>query len=274
VSSAYREYPPPAHLRAWVQCLWTLDSPAAANVQAAAMRTHRVLPDGCIDILFETAGAGAAEISVVGMMTRPRVVTRPAATSFTAVRFRPGAAAAFFREPLHRLTDVQVELRELWRGAGALLGRLHEAPAAADRLGLLAGALERRLGEGLRNGHAGCGFAVRALEVEPETRVGDLCARLGMSRQALARSFRKHVGVSPKTLGRVLRLQRAVRLLASGAAGDRVRWADLALDAGYYDQSHLVAEFKELVGLTPSAYLIETSARSVPFFQDGGSRPG
>ena len=263
VSSAYREFPPPAHLRAWVQCLWTLDSPAAAkspaaaSSPAAAIRTHRVLPDGCIDILFETAGAGAAEISVVGMMTRPRLVTCHEATSFTAVRFRPGAAAAFFREPLHRLTDVQVELRDLWRGSGSLLGRLHETPAAADRLGLLAGALERRLGEAPRRGHVGCGFAVRTLEVEPETRVGDLCARLGMSRQALARSFRDHVGVSPKTLGRVLRLQRAVSLLARSAAGERVRWADLALDAGYYDQSHLVAEFKELVGLTPSAYMLE-----------------
>lgn len=157
-----------------------------------------------------------------------------------------------------------------------MLGRLYEAPAAADRLALLVGELERRLGAVPRRGHAGCGFAVRALEVEPETRVRDLCARLGVSRQALARAFHEHVGVSPKTLGRVLRLQRAVRLLARGAAGGRARarLADLALDAGYYDQSHLVAEFKELAGLTPSAYLIETAGGLVPFFQDSAPPPG
>jgi len=54
MSSVYREHPPPAHLRAWVQCLWTLDS------GAAALHPHRVLPDGCIDILFEAGGAGTA----------------------------------------------------------------------------------------------------------------------------------------------------------------------------------------------------------------------
>ncbi len=268
MSSVYREHPPPAHLRAWVQCLWTLDS------GAGALHTHRVLPDGCIDILFEAGGAGTAGISVVGMMTRPLLVTHHQGVSFTALRFRPGAAAAFFREPLHRLTDARVELRELWRESGPLLGRLQGAPAAANRLGLLVGELERRLDEASRRGHAGCGFAVRALEAEPDARVRDLCARLGVSRQALARSFREHVGVSPKTLGRVLRLQRALRLLARGAAGNRARWADLALDAGYYDQSHLVAEFKELVGLTPGAYLIETAGGAVPFFQDGDSLPG
>jgi AraC-like DNA-binding protein len=270
MSIVYREHPPPAHLRAWVQCLWTLASPSPA----AAMRTHRVLPDGCIDILFEAAGTDPASISVVGMMTRPLLVTRREAASFTGVRFKPGGAAAFFREPLHRLTDARVELRELWRESGSLLGRLTDEPAPAKRLGLLVGELERRLGEAPRRSHPGCGFAVRTLEVEPETRVRDLCAQLGVSRQALARSFREHVGVPPKTLSRVLRLQRTVRFIGRTAAGTRAGWADLALDAGYYDQSHLVAEFKELVGLTPGAYLIETAGGEVPFFQDSESGRG
>jgi len=269
MTSRYQEVPPPAHLRPWVQCLWTLELPTAVP-------GHRVLPDGCIDILFEstrTGGTGTGELYVVGMMTRPLLVTRAAATAFTAVRFKPGAAAAFLREPLHRLTDERVDLRDLWGEAGALREQLAAAPHAAQRVGLLVKELERRLDAASRRGHAACSDAVRRLAREPETGVQDLCAHLGVSRQGLARSFREHVGVSPKTLGRVLRLQHALRLLESGAGGGLPRWVDVAMAAGYYDQSHLIAEWKELVGLTPSAYLIE-SGREFPFFQDSPSGRG
>jgi AraC-like DNA-binding protein len=256
MNSVYRELLPPDRLRPWVQCFWSQEtSPAAGSV-------HRVLPDGCIDILFETAAGGARELYVVGMMTRPLLVARTEAASFTGVRFKPGAAAAFFREPLHRLTDARIDLQELWPRTGPLHERLSSALAARDRAGLLAAELEQRLGEASIRGHAGCSFAVRQLTSEPDTGVGDLCTRLGVSRQALARSFREHVGVSPKTLSRVLRLQRALRLLARPPGDGPPRWVDVALDAGYYDQSHLIADFRDLVGLTPSAYLLESGRGS------------
>src|SRR5262249_10105407 len=75
--SDYREYPPPDRLRPWIECFWTRE------LGAAAPGTHRVLPDGCIDILFEAAGSSAAGLFVVGMMTRPLLVSRAAAASFT-----------------------------------------------------------------------------------------------------------------------------------------------------------------------------------------------
>jgi AraC-like DNA-binding protein len=267
MSSRYREHPPPAHLGNWVQCLWTLDSPAP---EAGG---HRVLPDGCIDILFETAGAGRSEIYVVGMMTRPLLVRRAHAWSITAVRFKPGAAAAFFREPLHRLTDARIELQELWPRSGALLARLSAAPTGRERIDLLTAELERRLSESPASSHAACRFAIRRLLQAPQTGVQELCSELGVSRQALARCFRDHVGIPPKTLGRVLRLQRTLQLLRSGAATRPPRWAELALDAGYYDQSHLIADFKELSGLTPSAFLAE-SRSGFPFFQDSAPERG
>ncbi|HUP61023.1 MAG TPA: AraC family transcriptional regulator [Thermoanaerobaculia bacterium] len=78
-------------------------------------------------------------------------------------------------------------------------------------------------------------------------RVDAIARELGISRQHLARQFQHHVGVSPKTFARVMRFR---RLLASGE-GD---WAGLAARHGYYDQSHLIADFRELAGTTPGAF--------------------
>jgi len=265
MTTRYLEHLPPADLQAWVQCLWTME------IAVAVPWTHRVLPDGCIDILFDVSARNIGDSYVVGMMTRPLLVARNEPSHITAVRFRPGGAVAFFREPLHRLTDVRVELRELWTRPEPLLERL-AAAAPRQRIEVLVAELRRRLAQQLPRGHAGCRIALRRLAHEPETGVRELCAEVGVSRQALARAFRDHVGVPPKTLARVLRLQRALDLLARRGAGGPPPWAELAATAGYYDQSHLIAEWKSLVGLTPREYLADAGAR-FPFFQDSGMAP-
>jgi AraC-like DNA-binding protein len=78
-----------------------------------------------------------------------------------------------------------------------------------------------------------------------------LTAELGLTRQYLARAFAEHVGLSPKMLARVLRARSVVQAARRG--GD-VDWSTLALEAGYYDQSHLIGELKELTGLVPTAW--------------------
>lgn len=81
--------------------------------------------------------------------------------------------------------------------------------------------------------------------------VARLAASLGVTRQHLARRFAAHVGVPPKTFCRVARLWSVLRSTAVG----RVSWAALAADLGYSDQSHLVAEFRSLTGVTPSRWI-------------------
>jgi len=265
MSIRYQEYPPPIDLRSWVQCFWTYEA------SAIGPRSHRVLPDGCIDILFEVTARRAYDGYVVGMMTGPLLVARSEPSHTSAVRFKPGGAAAFFREPLYRLTNARIDLCELWPRPAALLEQLAAAETAGERMDILVGELRRRLAVPPR-GHAGCRHAVWRLACEPETGVRELCAELGVSRQALARSFREHVGIPPKTLARVLRLQRALGLLARPGGDRPLPWVDLALAAGFYDQSHMIGEWKDLVGLTPIAFLAESGGK-VPFFQDSDSRP-
>ena len=73
----------------------------------------------------------------------------------------------------------------------------------------------------------------------------------GVSRQYLTRVFREDVGVSPKLYCRLSRFQAALKLARKG---EQVNWADLAIGAGYTDQSHMIAEFREFSGMTPGTF--------------------
>ena len=87
-----------------------------------------------------------------------------------------------------------------------------------------------------------------------DVRVDGMAARLGVTTRHLHRAFVENIGVGPKEFARSVRLQRALRLAATSRD-----WGRIAIDAGYYDQSHLIADFRDLVGLTPGAFLKRAS---------------
>lgn len=101
--TAYREYPPHPALAAHVACLWTM--------HARGPSAHRVLPDNCVDILWQDTGAPAF---AVGMMSTSVLVPAAQPVRTVAVRFRPGAAALFLGVPLDELTDGRAALADLW----------------------------------------------------------------------------------------------------------------------------------------------------------------
>jgi AraC-like DNA-binding protein len=100
--------------------------------------------------------------------------------------------------------------------------------------------------------------------------VGDLAVELGWSRRHLAAMFREQVGLPPKSVARLLRFESVLRRIDA----DAVRWADIAQDFGYCDQSHLNRDFRDLLGTTPTEYLARRlpggglAAAGVTFVQD------
>jgi methylphosphotriester-DNA--protein-cysteine methyltransferase len=109
--------------------------------------------------------------------------------------------------------------------------------------------------QGALNRDATCAFALAELQRTPERlNIRNLAARIGLSQRQLLRHFEERVGLAPKTLARVFRFQKVVKRLDKER---RVHWADIAVDAGYYDQSHFVRDFRQFTGLNPSQYLID-----------------
>jgi AraC-like DNA-binding protein len=237
-----REFPPPHALAPYVDAFWsrTGTSPAAAG------GLDRILPDGSLDIVV-----GPRQAIVVGAMTRPLVVPAGGGARMTGVRFRPGRATAFLRIPAAALTDDRVPLEAVWPDGAAVADHVGSAAAPDQAVARLAAALVARLSR-LDPVPPDVLAAVERITARGgRIDVGCLAASLGVTRQHLARRFAAHVGVPPKTFCRVARLWSVLRSTAVG----RVTWAALAADLGYSDQSHLVAEFRSLTGVTPSRWI-------------------
>lgn len=247
----YREYPPHPALAAHVACVWAARAPGGAQA-------HRVLPDNCVDILWQDGGqAGFA----VGMMSSAILVASERQVWTLAVRFKPGMAGAFLHAPLQEMTDQRADIGLLWGRSDA--DRLADALWTSEaplrmRLALIERELLRRLraASADTSGPAGTSALVQralaALEDSGgEVRVEALAAQLGVSRQHLAAQFRQHVGLSPKLFARICRFRQATAALKAAPSPD---WAQLALECGYFDQSHLIHDFHEFAGSAPERF--------------------
>lgn len=239
--TAYREILPHPALRGHVDRFW-VRSGASASPDA----THRILPDGRLDVIVSLGDAPHA--FVVGAMTRPHVTTAGATAHLAAIRFQPGGAAPFLGVRIDDFTDAHVDSADA--GAGWLVREALEASGdVACAVRLLQRALLMRLSR-TEAPDPLVGFAARALWVDAPPTIDTLARRVGWSRQHLRRSFAAHVGVGPKIFGRVARLQRA---LAQLREAPREALAAQAVALGYFDQAHMARDFRALCGVAPSA---------------------
>jgi AraC-like DNA-binding protein len=187
--------------------------------------------------------------ALAGPRTRHVVIDTEEQRHLVWVGSRLAGAAPFLSTPLAEARDALVDLEDVWGRDGAVLReRILETATDEERLAAVERALLERLRPALERDPAVV-VALRALE--RGVRVAALGTRLGLSSRQLGRRFLAATGVTPKRFARVRRLQRTVRKVA---AGGPVEWAQVAFEHGYYDQSHLVHDFGELAGITPTAY--------------------
>jgi AraC-like DNA-binding protein len=166
------------------------------------------------------------------------------------INVAPPAAHMLFALPLHTLARRQVPLDDVL-DEPFLVERLYEATDWDARFGLLDGVFTRRLAAA-RPTSPGVFWAWRRLvETNGQVAVGALAEELGWSRKRIVARFREEVGLPPKAVARLLRFDRA-RTLAE--LPERPDWARIALDCGYYDQSHLINDFRAVTGRTPETF--------------------
>jgi hypothetical protein len=182
-TTRYEEIRPRRELRPFVECFWTMGGSAEG---------HRVLPDGCVDILFEEG-----EARVVGAMTRAVVLPPRRRGDVTAVRFRPGGAAALLGMPVDELTDRHVPLADVWRSGRDLAGDVADGADAAERVARIEDALMLRAARGLAADSRIEAAAAAIAAHHGHVRIEALAAGLGIARQHLARIFSAHVGIGP-----------------------------------------------------------------------------
>ncbi|MGH2587928.1 MAG: helix-turn-helix domain-containing protein, partial [Dehalococcoidia bacterium] len=136
--------------------------------------------------------------------------------------------------------------------ARALLEQLRAAASWEARFSILDRALTARLAEAPAPSTEVARAWCRLQRTNGCLDIGTLAAELGWSRKHLIARFREQIGLPPKTLARILRFNRAVRLLNRN---DTMHWTAIAHDCGYYDQAHLIRDFRQFAGTTPGDFL-------------------
>lgn len=206
-------------------------------------------------------GAGPARSRLFGTKTRPLLVHDRAPVEKLEVRFRPGAAARFFRPPATELVDAGVDLEALWGPPGAaLLRSVGDAGDPLARAARVEEALLVRLDVAEPDPATSrlVVAAVAALERSAgRLRVDALCGELGVGERRLERAFRARVGIAPKSLARILRFRRACARLAAGEPQ-----AHAAAHCGYADQAHLQRDFRQLAHTAPGRWISESARLS------------
>lgn len=174
------------------------------------------------------------------------------------LKLSPLGAYTLLGLPLRELKGRCVALEDLFGAAGReLADRVREATGWDARFDLIEAFLARRASEGPRPTPAASYAWKRLRETEGRLPVGRLAGELGCSRRYLVATFNDQVGLPPKTVARLLRFQAVRRRLVVSAPG---RLAEIAADCGYFDQSHLDRDFRDLAGTTPTDFL----ARQIP----------
>ncbi|MFD3878254.1 DUF6597 domain-containing transcriptional factor [Streptomyces microflavus] len=223
--------------------VWTWDAP-----EGPPPAPRSVLPDGCMDLIW-TGG----RIVVAGPDTHAFQVEPQNRASCAAIRLAPGTAPVLLGVPAHELRDHRADLADLWPSATVrrLTDRIDEAsdPAAAlehfalDRIADTGPPDPRTVAvaEGLRRGRT----------------VAATAAEAGLGARQLHRRSQAAFGYGPKTLARILRLQRALELIRTG-----LPYAEAACAAGCTDQAHLAREMRDLAATTLGAYFGAAAANS------------
>jgi AraC-like DNA-binding protein len=216
------------------------------------------LPDGRTNLIFRMLdGERSGDLTVSGPRTRALFKTASGIARSITIELKPGWSTQLFGVSANTLTDRIVHLHDIWGTAGAdLCNQLVATRSVPEILERISQALVARAAHIVESASARLARrAVRLLETE-HVRVGSVAQRLGVTPRHLRRAFIQSVGIGPKDFARSVRLNRAVQNATASAD-----WGRIAADAGYYDQAHLIVDFRELVGLTPGAFVKRTGLR-------------
>ncbi len=186
-----------------------------------------------------------------GLFAGPVTIDSFGGSNCLQINFTPLGGARFFGMPMTQLTDRMVTLDEVLGAEGtALREKLGAARDWRARFDIAENFVLARVNRTKTPSPEVAWAYARIVAGGGHEPITTIARRVGWSRKHLARRFTDAVGLGPKSVSRIVRVNRAI---AAGRAGDS--WAGIAADCGYADQSHLVREFRELTGRSPAGWV-------------------
>ncbi|WNZ22166.1 AraC family transcriptional regulator [Leptolyngbya sp. NK1-12] len=254
----YQTYQPRSPLSQFVEFLWYWEGDKSPSRSC-------LLPIGSMELvidlhedeiplfdLYSKTQCGSTKgARICGVHSKGFIIAKDQNCSVMGAHFKPGGSAAFFTIPGGELHNQIISLEELWQGSATeLRGRLLEKPTTETRFLVLEQFLLSFM-QPLAY-HPVVDFALREFERLPTSPVSTVTSQIGFSTRHFNQLFRDRVGLTPKLYCRVRRLQRVLCLIKGKK---QIDWLDISLTCGYFDQSHLIHDFRTFANCTPTEYV-------------------
>lgn len=245
----YKEYNPDIRLQPLIECFW------CSSGMAVSERVHKVMPDGCVDILFsftgnDRTGLLEGEPFLNGTMTYSFEVFRPyGITDMVGVRFRPAGITAFSRLPVNEITDRHLGLTQVESiFSPELFEDLPDFKTNEQRISYIQEYLLGRLSKFYEPDKRIVYVTEEIIRNDGQLNVSDLINKVCLSERQFERRFKSSVGLSAKTFSKIIRFRHTCGYILSHPEESLY---SVALSCGYYDHSHLTKDFKRFSGQLP-----------------------
>lgn len=254
----YVERLAPRALAPFLECLWLASDPEPRNDRPA----ERIVPDGCPELIVHAGDVFRRRVGsrwvaqprafLAGTLTRPWTLRAGRRVLTLGARFRAGAVTALFDLRMADATDRETRLANLAGRPSArrLVERARGAPSPEAALSELERWLAERTGPASRDVPLARRAASLLLRMRGRLRVEELAKRSGCGRRRLERAFASDVGVPPKLFARIVRLN---AVLAALGTDGRSLAVEVALETGFFDQAHMLRDFRLLAQRRPRA---------------------
>jgi AraC-like DNA-binding protein len=254
----YNIYTPGTALSPFIKCFWTLASPATTR-----LNKQRIVPDGCMEMIFhygdlykQYAGDGSYIIQprcfVFGQVSMALDIEPTGRTGIFAARFHPDGLTAFTGMAVKELENRAVPLQELFGEEGLTLEKaVLSATTTESRVNIVEAFLLKQLNTPEVMDRIAKSSVEILLQLNGLISVEALSAQLNTNRRQLERKFSSVIGLSPKQLAKIIRLQATLKMLEKKQFASLT---SLAYDNGYFDQAHFIKDFKEFTGLSPKQF--------------------
>jgi Helix-turn-helix domain len=260
----YETFPPHFDLASLVKCYWTLEVPAEDSPAR-----QRIVPDGCMEMAFilgddiprytsDTDYVLQPRAMILGQIIEPFSIQPTGRVNTFAVRFYPYGFANFVTTPIGELANTETPLTAVFgeHASTELEWRMTQANGAHERIEILETFLLGQLRSEATIDHIVKSTVDALLATNGGTPIQASVDGGPARRRQLERKFLKQIRMSPKQLGKVIRMQAAPRMLLRQPSE---RLTQIAYDSAYYDQSHFIRDFRELTGASPREYLRDST---------------
>lgn len=261
----YQIIQPSGFLKSHIKYYWYMEIDALS----AREQPQRLVPNGCMELTFQFAdklqvlGAKTKEDSVLlcGQKTTFSDIIPTGKLQMLSVLFYPHGSRMFFNLPMSELHNLSVPLDAIW-GAEAreLEEQMQELPILADKIMLLEARLIKHLLQQANPSVLRMEHNIRLINQQAANiQIDKLASEACLSRKQFERLFKEFIGVSPKQFLKTVRFQYSLYLQQHQMTENLT---DLAIQSGYYDQAHMINDYKDLSGITPKKYFSDCDAMS------------